>query len=84
MDDAEREYLEGKIVGLRRVCIALLYHIGNSRWADLPTRIEWTLGFSEQLDMLITGLEKSPVILTPRGKGQRDAIAEIKANLFSE
>ena len=48
----------------------------------MATRIEWAMGFASELGVLIAALEESPVILTPRGQGQRDAISELKTKLF--
>lgn len=81
MDDDEREYLEGKIQGLERVTLVLIQN-RQLWWPDLATRLEWVMGFATLLDELITDLEKSPVILTPRGKGQCEAIAQLKSQLL--
>ena len=81
MNDTEREYLEGKVLGLERVCLSLIQDRGTW-WTDMATRIEWAMGFASELGVLIAALEESPVILTPRGQGQRDAISELKTKLF--
>ena len=81
MNESEKEYLEGKVLGLERVCLVLIQD-RELWWSDIATRIEWVMGFASELGVLIAGLEESPVILTPRGKGQRDAIAEMKTKLF--
>ena len=83
MNQAERiEYLERKVQGLDRLNQALVEQI-QSLWPDLATGVEWRIGFRSELVDLIQGLEESPVILTLRGQGQRDALAEFESKFFS-
>ena len=83
MNDAERiEYLEGKVQGLDRLNQVLVNHI-QGFWRDLPTGLEWRIAFRAQLVDLITGLEKGNAIVTLRGQGQRDALAEFETKFFS-
>ena len=83
MDDTEHiEYLEGKVQGMERLCQVLINHI-EGFWGDLPTGLEWRLGFRTELVDLIAGLEKGDAIITLRGQGQRDALAEFSSKFFS-
>ena len=83
MNEIERmEYLEGKVKGLDRLSQVLVNHI-ETFWKDLPSGLEWRIGFQTELLDLIAGLEKGNSIMTPLGKGQRDAIAEFASKLFS-
>ncbi len=83
MDDADQvEYLEGKVQGLERLSQALV-NSTQDLWGDLPSGLEWRIGFRAQLVDLITGLEKGNAIVTRRGQGQRDALAEFESKFFS-
>ena len=83
MDDADQvEYLEGKVQGLDRLSQTLVNSIQNL-WGDLPTGLEWRIGFREELLALIEDLEKGNAIVTRRGQGQRDALAEFESKFFS-
>ena len=81
-DAEEKEYMEGKIQGLTRMCEVLVNHI-EGFWLDIPTGLEWRIAFRTELSNIVAGLEKSPEILTTYGKGQRDAIAEFTSHFFS-
>ena len=83
MTDSERiKYLEGREQGLDRLCQSLVNHI-QEFWPDLPTGLEWRIGFGMELRKLIKGLEKGDSIKTRRGQGQRDVLAEFEAKYFS-
>ena len=83
MTDAERiKYLEGKVQGLDRLNQVLINHIQNF-WPDLPTGLEWRIGFRAELVRLIADLEKSDTIKTHLAQGQRDALAEFESKFFS-
>ena len=83
MNEADqREYLEGKVQGLERLCQALI-NSTEQLWGDLPSGLEWRLGFRSELVDLIAGLEKGNAIITIRAQGQRDALAEFASKFFS-
>ena len=83
MEDADQvEYLEGKVQGLERLSQVLVNSTQNL-WGSLPTGLEWRIAFRAELVDLITGLEKGNSIVTRRGQGQRDALAEFESKFFS-
>ena len=83
MTDTERiEYLEGKVQGLDRLSQVLI-ETTQSLWPDIATGMEWRVAFRTQLVDLLAGLEEGDTIVTLRGQGQRDALAEFESKFFS-
>ena len=75
-------YLEGKVQGMERLSQVLINH-AQTLWMDLPTGLEWRIGLRTELVNLIASLEKGDSIITLRGQGQRDALAQFQSEFFS-
>ena len=82
MDDTDREFMEGKIQGLERICLLFIRNRGTW-WPDVASRIEWEIMFSNELTNLIAKLEDGPTADSPRGQGQLESIRELQSKLIS-